>query len=192
MQLTNLTLLIVFSILYISGVSILYFSKSRLKNEENKLYGYLLITNLIGLILQLSCSFVSINYDIFPKLISDIIIRLMLVYLIIWVTLMLIYLFTLAGIKKSKNILFIGIMVIASLLVFILPFDLYRNPDKAVYYSYGIAPQITFIYSTFISVIMFFILIIKRKNINTKKTIPIWVFLILGIFMMFIQMMAST
>lgn len=188
MQITNLTLLIIFSIFYIGGLSFLYFSKARLEYSENKIYGYLLILNLIGLVIQLGCSFVSINYDILPTIISNIVIRLMLVYLIVWVTLMFVYLLIISNSRKKLYTFSFISMLLFCFLVFVLPFDLYRNPSKAVYYSYGVAPKITFIYSTLISVFMFIILVFKRKDINTKKSIPIWFFLIIGIFMMAIQM----
>ena len=59
MLLSNLTLLIIFSFLYVFGVTYLYFSKERMKNEENKIYKFMLIVNLIGLILQLLCDYVA-------------------------------------------------------------------------------------------------------------------------------------
>ena len=37
MVLTNITLLIIFSMLYILGLVYLYFSKERIKNNENKM-----------------------------------------------------------------------------------------------------------------------------------------------------------
>ena len=70
---TNKTLLIIFSLIYMFGLNFLYFSKSRLKNKENKVYKIMLIVNVIGLILQLLCDYVSFKYDIVPKIISAII-----------------------------------------------------------------------------------------------------------------------
>ena len=55
MAISNLTWLIIFSFIYIIVLSFLYFSKERINNGENKIYKYLLITNLIGLVLQFLC-----------------------------------------------------------------------------------------------------------------------------------------
>ena len=53
MVISNLTWLIIFSFMYVIALSFLYFSKTRLDNGENKIYKYILITNLVGLVLQL-------------------------------------------------------------------------------------------------------------------------------------------
>ena len=51
MMMTNLTLLVLFSIIYIVGLIFIYFSKSRLNTDENKIYVTVMISNLIVLFL---------------------------------------------------------------------------------------------------------------------------------------------
>ena len=50
MIISNLTLLIIFSFVYVFMLLIVYFSKERIKNNENKIYKFLLISNLFGLL----------------------------------------------------------------------------------------------------------------------------------------------
>jgi len=138
MILSSLTMLVIFSIFYVGGVTYLYLSKDRVKNEENKIYKLLLITNIIGLILQLACDFVSYKYDVIPVIISDMILRLYLVYFIVWINLMLIYLIIISfenREKIKKNILIITLIEI--LFPIFLPYSLFREVANKIYYTTG-------------------------------------------------------
>ena len=190
MAISNLTWLIIFSFIYIIVLSFLYFSKERINNGENKIYKYLLITNLIGLVLQFLCDFVSYKYDVVPHIISDFILRMYLVYFIIFISLLIIYLIEISfKYKKIATTITLIMDLIMSILIFILPYSLYRDVSQKIYYTYGTAVQIVFCLSTTLSVIIFIILILKRKNDKlNKKVIPIWTYLILGKITMFIQM----
>ena len=190
MAISNLTWLIIFSFIYIIVLSFLYFSKERINNGENKIYKYLLITNLIGLVLQFLCDFVSYKYDVVPHIISDFILRMYLVYFIIFISLLIIYLIEISfKYKKIATTITLIMDLIMSILIFILPYSLYRDVSQKIYYTYGTAVQIVFYLSSTLSVIIFMILILKRKNNKlNKKVIPIWTYLVLGMISMFIQM----
>ena len=181
MMMTNLTLLVLFSIIYIVGLIFIYFSKSRLNTDENKIYVMMLISNLIGLFLQLFCDLVSYRYDAIPHVFSNFILKFYLIYFIIWLTLMFLYLTEIAFKKKSKKIMRLVAIwggIIAGIITIIMPYELYRDVEDRIYYTFGMAINVTFIYSFIVGVILFTILIIKRKEISKKKTIPIWVFLV--------------
>lgn len=183
MILTNLTLLVLFSIVYIVGLLCLYFSKSRLNTGENKIYVAMLMSNLIGLFLQLLCDLVSYRYDAIPVFVSDIILRLYLIYFIVWLSLMLLYLIEISFKDKSKNkmrLLAIFGGVVAGIITVVLPYDLYRDIENRIYYTFGSAISVTFICSFIVGTVLFAILILKRKEISRKKTIPIWMFLLLA------------
>ena len=190
MAISNLTWLIIFSFIYIIVLSFLYFSKERINNGENKIYKYLLITNLIGLVLQFLCDFVSYKYDVVPHIISDFILRMYLVYFIIFISLLIIYLIEISfKYKKIATTITLIMDLIMSILIFILPYSLYRDVSQKIYYTYGTAVQIVFYLSSTLSVIIFMILVLKRKNNKlNKKVIPIWTYLVLGMISMFIQM----
>ena len=181
MMMTNLTLLVLFSIIYIVGLIFIYFSKSRLNTDENKIYVMMLISNLIGLFLQLFCDLVSYRYDAIPHVFSNFILKFYLIYFIVWLTLMFLHLTEIAFKKKSKKIMRLVAIwggIIAGIITIIMPYELYRDVEDRIYYTFGMAINVTFIYSFIVGVILFTILIIKRKEISKKKTIPIWVFLV--------------
>ena len=190
MVISNLTWLIIFSFVYIVALSFLYFSKTRLNNGENKIYKYILITNLVGLVLQFLCDFVSYKYDVIPIVISDFILRLYLVYFIVFISLLIFYLIEISfKHKRIANIITIIVDVLITIIVFVLPYSLHRDVSQKIYYTYGPAVQKIFTLSGILSLVIFTILIVKRKNGGlSKKVIPIWLYLLFGLGVMVIQM----
>ncbi len=188
MILSNLTLLVIFSIMYILGVIYIYFSKERVNNDENKIYKLMLISNFVGLILQFLCDFVSFQYLNIPKIISNIVLKLYLIYFIFWAICMLNYLLTISFNKPKKIISFTYIVfVILSIILVLSPQNLYRDPINRIYYTYGIAPQVVYLSSFIISSVVGLILIFKRKDVIKKKTMPIYLFILFGVISMTIQ-----
>lgn len=190
MVISNLTWLIIFSFVYIVALSFLYFSKTRLNNGENKIYKYILITNLVGLVLQFLCDFVSYKYDVIPIVISDFILRLYLVYFIVFISLLIFYLIEISfKHKRIANIITIIVDVLITIIVFVLPYSLHRDVSQKIYYTYGPAVQTIFTLSGILSLVIFTILIVKRKNGGlSKKVIPIWLYLLFGLGVMVVQM----
>lgn len=190
MVISNLTWLIIFSFMYVIALSFLYFSKTRLDNGENKIYKYILITNLVGLVLQFLCDYVSYKYDVISPVISDFILRIYLVYFIIFISLLIFYLIEISfKHKKIANIITLIVDILISIVVFLLPYNLHRDVEQKIYYTYGPAVQIIFYLSGILSLVIFVILISKRKSVGlNKKVLPIWIYLLLGLGVMVIQM----
>ena len=186
---TNKTLLIIFSLIYMFGLNFLYFSKSRLKNKENKVYKIMLIVNIIGLILQLLCDYVSFKYDIVPKIISTIIYKSYLVYFIVFVNLMLLYLIILVFNKYERLLIKCDTVItfIESWIVCMAPYSLYRNVKTKTYYTYGLAINISFIFSAIVCIFMFVVLIVNHKKISKTKSIPIYLLIFSGLISAAIQ-----
>ena len=190
MVISNLTWVIIFSFMYIVALSFLYFSKTRLDNGENKIYKYILITNLVGLVLQFLCDFVSYKYDVIPTIISDFVLRLYLVYFIIFISLLIFYLIEISfKHKKIANIITLIGDTLITIVVFMLPYNLHRDVVQKIYYTYGPAVQVVFFLSAILCLVIFAILIAKRKSVGlNKKVLPIWLYLLFGLGVMVIQM----
>ena len=186
---TSKTLLIIFSIIYVLGLSFLYFSKDRICNKENKIYKVMLITNIIGLVLQLLCDYISYYYGNIPKFICDIIFKSYLVYFVVWINLMFLYLIEISFDKYKNKIFKVNtIAIVAEILIIIIsPYELYRDSVNRIYYTYGSAINICFNISKIICIIMFLILIIKFKKISKKKAIPIYMLIVFGVISAIIQ-----
>ncbi len=174
-----------FSFFYIVFLAIVYFSKGRLNNNENKIYKKLIITNIVGIVIQIFCEFFS-AFDI--KMLNYVATKLLLVYFIVWIAQFLGYVLEISNIRdiriKKVNMF---LVIVFSLIVFILPYEAYINQNEGIYYTSGLDTKFTYvlsiIYTTSISVISFF----KRKIISTKKAVPIYMLVVFFIISGLIQ-----
>lgn len=188
MIVSNLTSLLYFSLLYIVGLSFLYFSKARMKNLENRIYKFLLVLNVFGIILQIGCDYVSVYYDILPIVFSSWILKLYLAYFVAWLNTILDYVLSLVFFGKRKVIWFnIVLTVVESIIVMILPFNLFIDSHRQVYYSYGVAINATFVISGILMVLMFLLIITNIRKISKKKVAPIFLLMFFGIIAAIIQ-----
>lgn len=173
-----------------------YFSKKRINNYENRIYKYILITNLIGQILHISCFF-TIAYMDSLSLLNLIITKLYLVYLLVWILLIVIYILVISYIdvrqtdtKKKKIfnqiIRFLFVMIILSItMVVVLP--IYSNNNNNGVYTYGASVNSVYLASTVYILFIISVMLLNHKKIKSKKYLPIFSFIIIGAAVMFIQ-----
>ena len=185
---SKLTFLLVFSLIYVIGLLTIYFSKKRLGNRENTIYKWLIISNLIGIMLQLGCDFVSAYYNEIPTIVTIPILKLFIVYFVVWINTMLDYLLAIIYPDK-KSIVKVNIVltVIESLLVLVMPFELHLDYINSIYYSFGTAVDFTFTLSGILMVVMSALVIINIKKLEKQKIIPIVLFIIFGLVADYIQ-----
>ena len=189
MILTKISLAVIICIFYIIGLCIIYFSKERAKNVENKVYKILLILNLIGLFLHLGADYVSYKFDVLPTILSTIVLKNFLIYYFLFGILLLGYLITIAEFKKTKIYLNIlkYITLLFCIVTFILPQNLYRDLENSIYYTNGLDVQNTYLCSGIIAFFIILILIIRSRQISKKKTIPLVIFIVGAVISILIQ-----
>lgn len=176
-------------------VFIMFFFKKHQDTSETKLYSWLIVTNLIGVIIEFACTFASMIRDTNPIL-SNIILKLYLVYIITWATIFAVYVFTISNdrkhidkVKKRRKTLIKIIYYLSVLSLFILPIELVVENNFAVRYTRGPAVDFTYGLSTLIIIYMLYCMIKNFKNLKSKKYIPIFAFLVIGAFCMYLQML---
>ncbi len=100
----------IFSFFYIIFLCILYFSKGRIDNNENKIYKKLLIANLIGIIIQIICDIVPVFRNEYIDCVAA---KFLLAYFDIWIVLFFLYVLEISGLntKKIKNTNFVIILI---------------------------------------------------------------------------------
>lgn len=179
----RVTLLII-SFIYIMLTNIVYFSKSRINNSENAVYEKLLSITPIGLLLEIGCNITAI-YKM-NNLVSNIMSRLYLVFILIWLVVFTLYILTitkyrgnkLVEYKKSKirkSIIVSSIMAV--LILMVLPIDFVLEKDSAYLGGIGI---VFLLVITFILIVLDFILFIKYfKNMTFREKIPMLLLLLL-------------
>lgn len=179
----RITLLIV-SFIYTMLTSIVYFSKNRINNSENAVYEKLLSITPIGLLLEIGCNITAI-YKM-NDLVSSIISRLYLIFILVWLTTFTLYILTITKYKgdklteyknsKIRKSIIIGSIFSILLLIF-LPIDFVLEKNSAYLGGMGIVFLLAI---TFLLIILDFILFIKYfKNMTFREKVPMLLLLLL-------------
>lgn len=185
----NLILLHIMSFVYIILLAIFYFRRARLSDVENKIYKNLLISNIVGLLIEFGCFYAVPNMDSMP-LFTFLITKLLLIYYLYFIAIYTTYVFIISYKKEKKTVseingFFIKILkycllgfAITSTVVSLLPMEYYY--DGIYTYSYGLA--VSFLQLIFVLVmgVWCFVLIKKYKNIKIYKYLPVIIFILLA------------
>ena len=179
------------SIFYSILLTIVYFNKKRVKSIETKIYGALMLTNLMGLILAIFCYFGVRYMDIVPTF-NFVVSRLYIVYLLTWISIFTIYVFSVSCISKNRENyyhkilnIFVFLLVLETISVFFLP--LYYVNSKGLVYSYGPVSNLAYVVSVVYIILCFVIMLKNIKKIAIKKYIPLLTFMIGGSVVIVIQ-----
>lgn len=162
--------------------------KKHIKTTETKIYNMLIITNFIGLIIELCCN-LACKYHESNEVLSLFVLKSYLVYLIIWTAIFTSYIFRISRNINNKlytqlHIVFLSCIVA---IIYILPLNIVQN-DYQTYYTEGLSVNFSYAIS-FIYVLAILIVIIKSyKNLKNKKYLPVFLFFIIGTISIAIQM----
>lgn len=174
------------SLIYLIMTTFVYCSRQRLKSREIKLYNYLIISSFIGIFLELSCIFIVPYKESYPIL-NEIVNRAFLLYILVWVSLFTLYVFTISFYNDNKatkfvkkhlkkfKILELLVFIIFAVLLIVLPLNYYY--DGQFVYSYGAATSFLYFVNTFLIVVWIACLLINVHVINYKKFIPMFTFI---------------
>lgn len=90
------------SFIFISLLVIVYFCKPRLNSKENKIYKFLLVTNVLGLILEILCH-TAVNIADTYYFLSMFILKSYVVYLFVWTMIFNVYVFFVTSWRHEKK-----------------------------------------------------------------------------------------
>ena len=168
------------SMFFVIGIlSYIFFSKEKINNAENKIYGKILILTMIGLSLEIITCFIysqglDIN-NIFYKFLS----KLTSSYYMVWSGLLVIYIMNVCDINEKVKDIFKWLILISFLIILVLPIE-FESFNGGIIPA-GISIILTYI-MCFIFTIIDVILCIKyHKMIISQKFAPLYSLLVLGI-----------
>ena len=176
------------SFMYIVLLCFAYFSKKRIKSDENKIYSLLIITNIFGIILDVFSSFISKSYLIntFDYVLLT---KIIMVYFLTWLYLFLLYVLIISHSEKKFLSIYKHKLIIIYVVLALIQFSLPLTHIKGNGYIYPVGMSINYMY--FMSVVfilsMVMSVIFNRKKIVFKKIIPLISFFMLGFIIMIIQ-----
>ena len=185
----NMIWLQISSLVYLSILFFVYISKERVKSLENKIFKSIMVSNVVGLVIELGCFMTVINMDKIP-VINSIVTKLLLVYYLTYILLFTAYVFVISyrkdGKSKEKQIKYYKNVAIFCLLYFILntifiivlPMEYYNN--NGIVYSYGASVNYMFFVYAFLIMLWIGCMCVNLKNLKHKKYLPLFAFIILG------------
>lgn len=174
------------SFFFILLLTVVYFSKPRIKTKENDIYSKIIITSLIGTIVGLPCYYFMKQLELFPFL-NFFFSRLYLVYLITWLMLFSLYILVISfpkiNFSKVSKIFYTSYIFLV-LIDLLLPLN-YNNVK--VVYSYGSAANFVYLVSSIFIIIVLYCLFKNIRQIRQKKYYPLIFFILFGTVIMIIQ-----
>ena len=179
--------IIITTFLYLMIVSIVYFSKPRIKSIENKVYSYLLLISVCNLVLEVGCCFFVAHRDSY-RLINEIINRMFLLGLLSWLIIFTFYMVYISFFKNNtfynkyrKECIEICFLIFVILFGFILINPIYYFSNNVYTYSYGPATD-SLLVMGLISIIIDLICLIKNyKKIREKENYPLLILILVMI-----------
>ena len=173
---------------------IIYFSKKRLKNKDNSIYSFLIITNTVGLIIDI-IGYITMHNLNLNSFVNIIISKLNLIYYFTWLYLFVIYILYIS--KITKNIIFSNISKLKYIcylinisFILILPLHIHNENDKI--YSYGPSANYVYFISIIFAIIIVYCLFKNLRKIAKREFIPLVSFVVLGLMVMLVQMIFPT
>ena len=180
------------NLIYILMFCFAFFFKERVKTLDTKIYSNILIINLLGIIVDIFGYFYFKFLGI-SSYTSLLISKVYLLYYFSWAFLFLLYIFIISFRRFSEKIIktdkIFYIVLFTNFVVFILILIL---PTNIVYkdnfcYSTGLSVNFIYFLSFIMILIMIFCLLKNIKKLNSKEYIPLMVFIILSLIVMFVQ-----
>ena len=173
--------------IYIVLVTMMYFNKKRISTYENKIYGHLLLVSVLQIIMGL-LGFITVYYYPNALLIKRIINVAYLFSLICWALIFTLYVISISFNNKQNrktDFIIFAIFLIVFLIISALPMG-YYNINNFVYTS-GSAVSFTYFMSFLCILTIIFCVIKNRKNLLSKKYIPVASFFLIGIVALIFQ-----
>lgn len=180
------------SFIFVLMFIIFYFSKERLNTLDTKMYSYILVTNIIGIMIDVFGYFIFKIYGS-ESFISIMVSKFYLVYYFLWAYFFLLYIFVISFREKSEYLLqkkFTKTIIILTslficLIILIMPIQI--TYEDNVTYSSGLSVNMVYGLCFIMVGIMLYCLLRNLKKISTKEYIPLLTFMVLSTFCMIIQ-----
>lgn len=175
--------------------AVVYFSKQRIKLQENRVYVIILILTIFGTIFDMFGCYCFSRFSI-SSLINLIIVRVNLFYYVIWIFVFFLYVLIISfqnrvsdlpGFYFKIKVFSLFFFFLSCLMIMFLPLQLKYNINEV--YPYGMAVNVCYILSFIEISAMIFCVCKNIKNIKKKQYIPLFTFLGIGIIAIVIQQM---
>ena len=163
---------------------ITFFVKRPFKSTETKIYKYLILTNFIGLILELNCTVAAYINTTFP-IISDFMLKAYLLYNLMWTLILTIYVAYISLDRKIFEKYKFELKALIVLIVLLSTYFIYKTEcilvikdNFRVRYTEGPSVNLTYTLCGILIFIIIVLLGLNKQNLKSKKYIPVYIFLV--------------
>lgn len=163
-----------------------YAFKEHLNKLANRIFSWVLLSNFIGLVLQLISFIFTLSTNNVDNVLYHMVVKLVLTYYLIFELLMILYVYAISNditqVKNSKYVKFKNILLtisgLAITLLFVLPLNIVQKGN----FTYPDGLSVKFIYFLVLigSIYMVYCLFKNIKNIFNKAYIPLVFYLFFG------------
>ena len=174
-----------------------FFSKARVKNTDTQIYGYLLITTLVGLTFDITGFFLYKNGFDYNSLVYEFIAKTASLYYVVWISIFCFYIYSSTYSVKNTNeeknhqhfikIKRFLIIVLSVIYTIILALPMNFKVIKDIIVPNGLAVNFTFLIVIIVFLITFVISIKNARIIIGKKYVPLFALIFSIIILMIIQ-----
>lgn len=174
--------------MFMSVLSVFYFSKSRLNNFDNQIFSALMVINTVGIFIDLA-GFISFKVLGSEHFINLLIAKVYLIYYLTYTFTLMIYVYNFAthNLKKAFSA-FVSIFTMLVLVVFLLPISIHF--ENNIGYTFGVSVNLAYAIGFLFIAIMLGCLIKDRKHLRAKEYIPLFAFVILTLATVIVQKVA--
>ena len=180
----------IFGLIFIILLIFVYFSKKRIDILENRVYAILIIVSLISTIVEITSFIMVINGIDANALAYNLVMKLLFECFLIWLYAFTLY-FVILTIKKKDKVnerflyYSLGILIFFVLIISALPIDI--NNEGGILLPSGIGVNAIYVLCGLCIVCMIYLLFKNIKNLKLKKYWPLFIILIVFIFVVVIQ-----
>ena len=180
----------IFGLIFIILLMFVYFSKKRIDILENRVYAILIIVSLISTIVEINSFIMVINGIDANALAYNLVMKLLFECFLIWLYAFTLY-FVILTIKKKDKVnerflyYSLGILIFFVLIISALPIDI--NNEGGILLPSGIGVNAIYVLCGLCIVCMIYLLFKNIKNLKLKKYWPLFIILIVFIFVVVIQ-----
>ena len=183
----------IFSFIYIVLVTLVYFSKGRIKNKENMIYTNILITSLIGIFLDSISGLLYLNGYNSDSVFYQFLTKLILLFYVVWDMMMLEYIIVISKQQEKVD----KYLKITNILIFVFGTIMILSPLKIVSDGVNAHPEgfgilIMYVITLALTIIIIYALIKNYKHLKSKKYLPLFLYLFFGILMLIVQNLTGT
>ena len=172
---------------------IIYFTRKRINTIENKIFSAIMVSNVIGLLIEICCYFTVRYRDLFPVL-NSIMTKSLLIYYLVYISLFTMYVYIISHNTTEKDDSVYNKMIIRNCMIYfvfnalilcMLPMEYYNDSTKL--YSYGMSVNYLFVVYAVLIISWIYVLLKNIKNLKSKKFIPAFILIVLGTIVGIIQ-----